>query len=42
MLEKYLSRNVKRKEMEDRIINADIIHGTNLKYAGTEGHFLPD
>jgi penicillin-binding protein 2 len=42
MLEKYLSRNVKRKEMEDRIINADIIHGTNLKYGSTEGHFLPD
>ena len=42
MLEKFLTRTVRRKEMEERIIDADIIHGTNLKYAGGEGHFLPD
>jgi len=39
MLEKFLTRTVRRKEMEERIIDADIIHGTNLKYAGEKGIF---
>jgi penicillin-binding protein 2 len=42
MLEKYLMHEVKRKDLEERIMNADIIHGINLKYETGEGHFLPD
>ena len=42
MIEKYLRRTVKRKEIEERIMNADLIHGINIKYETGKGHFLPD
>ena len=42
MMEKYLRHTVKRKEMEERIINADLIHGINVKNESGKGHFLPD
>ena len=42
MIEKYLRRTVKRKEMEERIMNADLIHGKNIKTDVGKGRFLPD
>ncbi len=42
MIEKYIRRTVKRKELEERIMNADLIHGINVKNESGKGHFLPD
>lgn len=42
MIEKYMRRNVKRKELEDRIMNADLIHGINVEHESGKGRFLPD
>ena len=42
MIEKYLKRKVKRKDLEDRIMNTDIIHGIYKKDESGKGRFLPD
>lgn len=42
MIEKYIKRKVVRKDMEDRIMNADLIHGINIKNETGKGRFLPD
>ena len=42
MLEKYLRGTVKRKDMEERFMNADLIHGINVKNESGKGHLLPD
>ena len=42
MLEKYLRGTVKRKDMEERFMNADLIHGINVKNESGKGLFLPD
>ncbi|MCX6287121.1 MAG: penicillin-binding protein 2 [Bacteroidetes bacterium] len=42
MIEKYLRRTVRRKDLEERIMNADLIHGINVKNESRKGDFLPD
>ena len=42
MLEKYIRGVVNRKDLEERIMNADLIHGINVKTESGKGHFLPD
>jgi len=42
MIEKYLRRKVQRLDMEERIMNADLIHGLNIKNESGKGRFLPD
>ena len=42
MIEKYLKRTVKRRDLEERMMNADLIHGINIKNESGKGHFLPD
>jgi penicillin-binding protein 2 len=42
MIEKYVKRKVSRKDMEDRIKNADLINRTNISNENRKGGFLPD
>ncbi len=42
MIEKYLKGKITRKDLENRMINADIIHGKTLPDAGREGNILQD
>jgi len=42
MIEKYLNRVVKRKEMEERMINGNLILGTFIKSEGEQGNILQD
>ncbi len=42
MIEKYLNRTVKRKDMEDRMINGNLINGTQPDSERGQGNILPD
>ncbi len=42
MIEKYLKRQVKRKDLEDRMINGNLINGKLPENERGQGNFLPD
>ena len=42
MIEKYLNGTVKRKDLEERMINGNLINGKLLPNEGTQGHILQD
>ena len=42
MIEKYLHRTVKRKDIEERMINGNLINGKQLESERGQGNILPD
>jgi penicillin-binding protein 2 len=42
MIEKYLNRTVKRKDLEDRMINGNLINGKQPESERGQGNILPD
>jgi penicillin-binding protein 2 len=42
MIEKYINRTVKRKDVEERMINSNLITGKVPEYEKGQGNILPD
>jgi penicillin-binding protein 2 len=42
MIEKYLNRTVKRKDLEDQMIQGNLINGNPVENERGQGHILPD
>jgi hypothetical protein len=42
MIEKYLNRTIKRKDLEERMINGNLINGKQPERERGQGNILPD